>query len=94
MESRHPGIYDELAELVGVWIPCAWCWDELSRTETHTVVMTLAAPHLELHLHHACFDPYRNTSDMSNAAIHGCADEKAVTVKAYLHEQHGTKSDR
>ena len=51
------------------WGRCAWCWDELSRTETHTVVTSLTAPLLVLHMHHPCFDSYRYTSGLELAAV-------------------------
>jgi hypothetical protein len=51
------------------WGRCAWCWDELPRAETHTVLTALAPPVLELHLHHACFDSYRSTSGLDLAAV-------------------------
>jgi hypothetical protein len=51
------------------WGRCAWCWDELPRAETHTVLTALAPPALELHLHHACFDSYRSTSGLDLAAV-------------------------
>ena len=56
------------------WGRCAWCWDELPRTETHTVVTALTPPFLVLHLHHACFDAYRYTSGLELAAVGSSKD--------------------
>ena len=56
------------------WGRCAWCWEELARTEPHTVVTALAAPYLALHLHHACFDSYRYISGLELAAVGSSKD--------------------
>ena len=56
------------------WGRCAWCWDELPRAETHTVVTALSPPMLVLHLHHACFDSYRYTSGLELAAVGSSKD--------------------
>ncbi len=50
------------------WGRCVWCWDELSRTETHTVVTALTAPLQVLQLHHACFENHRYNSGLELAA--------------------------
>jgi transcriptional regulator with XRE-family HTH domain len=51
------------------WGRCAWCWEELPRAETHTVLSAQYAPFLVLHLHHPCFDTYRYTSGLELAAV-------------------------
>ena len=56
------------------WGRCAWCWNELPRAETHTVVTALSPPLLMLHLHHACFDTYRYTSGLDLAAVGSSKD--------------------
>ena len=56
------------------WGRCAWCWEEFPRAETHTVVSALTPPFLVLHLHHACFDPYRYTSGLDLAAVGSSKD--------------------
>jgi len=56
------------------WGRWAWCWDELPRAETHTVVTALAPPVLELRLHHACFDAYSYTSGFELAAVGSSKD--------------------
>jgi transcriptional regulator with XRE-family HTH domain len=56
------------------WGRCAWCWNELPRSETHTVVTALSPPVLVLHLHHSCFDAYRYTSGLDLAAVGSSKD--------------------
>jgi DNA-binding XRE family transcriptional regulator len=56
------------------WGRCAWCWKELPRRETHTVVTALSPPVLVLHLHHPCFDTYRYTSGLELAAVGSSKD--------------------
>ncbi len=56
------------------WGRCAWCWAELPRAETHTVVTAVSAPVLSLHLHHACFEAYRFTSGLELAAVGSSKD--------------------
>ena len=48
---------------------CAWCWEALSETDSHTVVRPLAAPPLELRFHHGCWSAYRALSGVEAGAV-------------------------
>jgi DNA-binding transcriptional regulator YiaG len=48
---------------------CAWCWEPLGETDSHTVVRACVAPALELRFHHECWLGYRTVSGIEGREL-------------------------